>query len=135
MKKRFEALDGLRGVCALFVVIFHLHFAGSLSELAFFRNSAIFVEFFFVLSGFVLVHGYASKSNLKFSTFVSTRFFRLDPLHIFMFIIFVFLELIRLSLHKIAGISFNKEAFTGSTAISEIIPNILLNLLSKSMIL
>ncbi len=49
MGKRFEVLDSFRGLSAIFVVIFHMHYAGSITELSFFRGSSLFVEFFFVL--------------------------------------------------------------------------------------
>ena len=97
MKQRFEALDAFRGLAALSIVVCHMHFVGSLTELEFFRRSPIFVEFFFVLSGFVLTHGYGFNENLKFSVFMKARFFRLYPLHLFMFIIFIFLELGKLA--------------------------------------
>lgn len=126
MKKRFEALDAFRGICALFVVVFHMHLVGSITELDFFRGSAIFVEFFFVLSGFVLAHGYGFRENLNFNTFMKARFFRLYPLHFFMFLVFVALEFGKLLAYKFSGIVFNNKPFTGSTAISEMIPNLLL---------
>jgi peptidoglycan/LPS O-acetylase OafA/YrhL len=126
MNKRFEALDAFRGLCALSVVIFHMHFIGSITELDFFRGSAIFVEFFFVLSGFVLTHGYGFKASLNFKVFMKARFFRLYPLHFFMFVVFVTLEFGKLFAHKFGGFIFNNEPFTNSFAISEMIPNLLL---------
>lgn len=126
MKQRFEALDAFRGLCALSVVVFHMHLIGSITELDFFRGSAIFVEFFFVLSGFVLAHGYGFKENLNFSTFMKSRFFRLYPLHFFMLMVFIALEFGKLFAYKYSGIVFNREPFTGATAISELVPNLLL---------
>jgi peptidoglycan/LPS O-acetylase OafA/YrhL len=126
MNKRFEALDAFRGLAALSVVIFHMHLVGSLTELAFFRGSAVFVQLFFVLSGFVLTHGYGFKQNLNFSIFMKSRFFRLYPLHLFMFIVFILLEFGKLGAYKYGGFTFNELPFTGGTAISEIIPNLLL---------
>ena len=126
MKQRFEALDAFRGLAALSIVVCHMHFVGSLTELEFFRRSPIFVEFFFVLSGFVLTHGYGFNENLKFSVFMKARFFRLYPLHLFMFIIFIFLELGKLAAYKYGGFTFNNIPFTGVTALSEVIPNLLL---------
>lgn len=125
-KTRFEALDAFRGLCALSVVIFHTHLVGSITELDFFRGSDIFVEFFFVLSGFVLAHGYGYKENLKFIPFLRSRFFRLYPLHFFMFFVFLMLEFAKLFAHKFGGLSFNNEPFTNGSAIKEIIPNLLL---------
>ncbi|MFM5305227.1 acyltransferase family protein, partial [Aeromonas caviae] len=126
MNKRFEALDAFRGMCALSVVVFHMHLVGSITELNFFRGSSIFVEFFFVLSGFVLAHGYAYKEGLKFSTFMKSRFFRLYPLHIFMFFVMLMLEVGKLLAYKFGGFMFNNEPFTASYAFKEIIPNLLL---------
>lgn len=126
MKKRFEALDSFRGIFALFVVIFHMQLLGSITQLNFFRGSSIFVEFFFVLSGFVLAHGYGFKKNLDFNTFMKARFFRLYPLHFFMFIVFLVLEFGKFFAYKYGGLVFNYKPFTNSTAVSEIIPNLLL---------
>lgn len=126
MKKRFEALDAFRGLCALFVVVYHMHLVGSITEIAFFRGSAVFVEFFFVLSGFVLAHGYGFKENLSFNTFMRARFFRIYPLHIFMLLVFVALEFGKLLAYKFSGLVFNNKPFTGANSISEIIPNLLL---------
>jgi len=126
MYKRFEALDAFRGLCALAVVFFHMHLIGSITELDFFRGSYIFVEFFFVLSGFVLAHGYGFKENINFKIFMKARFFRLYPLHFFMFVVFVVLEFGKLFAYKFAGFVFNDEPFTNSFAVSEMIPNLLL---------
>ena len=126
MNKRFESLDAFRGLAALFVVVFHMRLVGSITELDFFRGSSIFVEFFFILSGFVLTHGYGSKENLKFFTLMKARFFRLYPLHLFMFVIFLLLEFGKLAAYKYGGFTFNNIPFTQGTAIAEIIPNLLL---------
>jgi peptidoglycan/LPS O-acetylase OafA/YrhL len=126
LKKRFEALDSFRGICAISVVIFHMHFVNSITELDFFRGSAIFVEFFFVLSGFVLAHGYGEKKDLNFNAFIKARFFRIYPLHIFMLAIFILLELGKLFAYKLGGISFNNLPFTNDTSVEQILPNLLL---------
>jgi peptidoglycan/LPS O-acetylase OafA/YrhL len=126
MNKRFEALDAFRGLCAISVVVFHMHLIDSITDLDFFRGSSIFVEFFFVLSGFVLAHGYGFKEDLDFKTFMKARFFRLYPLHFFMFLVFVALEFGKYFAHKFGGFVFNNEPFTNSSAVSEMIPNLLL---------
>ena len=123
MNQRFLVLDSFRGIAAVCVVIFHMHIVGSITELAFFRASSLFVEFFFVLSGFVLAHTYGFR-NISFKRFILSRTFRLYPLHLFMFIIFVFLEFSKLLAYKY-GFVFNNIPFTGEKALIEIIPNLL----------
>lgn len=124
--KRFEVLDSFRGLAAIFVVIFHMHFLGVFSELTFFRNSGIFVEFFFILSGFVLTHSYAYAQDISFKTFIVTRTFRLFPLHIFMLLIFIFLEVLKLIAYLKFNISFGAVPFTEEKAVDEILPNMFL---------
>jgi peptidoglycan/LPS O-acetylase OafA/YrhL len=83
---RFVALDSWRGICAILVVVFHFvsDMPSSLESSAFIRNSYLFVDFFFVLSGFVLCHSYRGKisSPSDFARFVLRRFGRVWPLHI-----------------------------------------------------
>lgn len=126
MKKRFKSLDAFRGLCALSVVVFHMHLVGSITEFDFFRGSEKFVEFFFILSGFVLAHGYAFKEDINFYSFMKARFFRLYPLHIFMFLILFFLELGKLLVFKLGSLTFNNEPFTNHFALTEIFSNLLL---------
>ncbi|MBI2785636.1 MAG: acyltransferase [Legionella longbeachae] len=124
---RFIVLDSFRGLCALSVVLFHLHVPGSLTELNFFRNAHLFVEFFFVLSGFVLFHSYRNVllNYNDFNAFLLKRIFRLYPLHFFMLVVFIFFECGKW-LAEIKGFNFNGHAFSGSNSIKEIIPNLLL---------
>lgn len=126
MQNRFETLDAFRGLCAISVMVFHMHFSASITEWSFFRKSDIFVDFFFVLSGFVLAHGYAFKEKNSFSSFALARFFRLYPLHFFMFLVFVILEISKFLASDLWGIQFNNAPFSGGTHFSEILPNLLL---------
>ena len=77
----FVTLDGLRGVAALAVVMFHgdpyfVPFAVSQGYLA--------VDFFFALSGFVLAYAYTQRLRQDMSTltFLQLRVVRLYPLYI-----------------------------------------------------
>ncbi|QJP13929.1 acyltransferase [Starkeya sp. ORNL1] len=83
--ERFEALDSWRGICALAVAIFHFSFVMKTEILqnAILSNSYLFVDFFFVLSGFVVCHAYRDRlgSPRKVGGFVLRRFGRLWPLH------------------------------------------------------
>ena len=66
---RFHSLDGWRGVAALFVSLYHLSFFNHIYGWEFLRNSYLFVDFFFVLSGFVITHAYQNKISDKQSAF------------------------------------------------------------------
>lgn len=88
---RFTVLDGWRGLAALFVALFHLPVPGHFYLLPFVRGSYLFVDFFFVLSGFIITH--SSRDRLRrpggVASFVIRRFGRLWPLHFAMLMIFV----------------------------------------------
>ena len=91
---RFVALDSWRGICALLVVLFHVSsvISSSLEASTFIGNAYLFVDFFFVLSGFVLCHRYRDKISDRsdFWQFVIRRFARVWPVHAFVLGIFLF---------------------------------------------
>ena len=82
---RFEALDAWRGICAVIVVVFHFTamMPSSLEHSPFLRNGYLFVDFFFVLSGFVLCHSYRGRigSLGDLGRFAMRRFGRVWPVH------------------------------------------------------
>ncbi|WP_341959917.1 acyltransferase [Pseudomonas sp. RC10] len=123
--QRFTTLDSFRGICALLVVFFHLHVVDTFIQLPFFRRDEVLLNFFFVLSGFVLAHTYGMKPNLSFKSFVISRVFRLYPLHLFMLAFFILFETARwIAYHQ--GFGLNNKPFTGTFALDEILPNLLL---------
>lgn len=118
--ERFEALDAWRGLAALAVALYRLEADGHFYVLDFVRNSWLFVDFFFVLSGFVIAFAYLdriedTRSTLKFTL---RRFGRLWPLHIAMLLAFVGLE----ATHLMKG----EPAFEGAKAPWTILPEIAL---------
>jgi peptidoglycan/LPS O-acetylase OafA/YrhL len=126
-KKRFYALDSFRGIFALLVVCFHARILLGFTEATFFRNGFWFVDFFFVLSGFVMLHTYGDGlfTKSRFKDYILSRFFRLYPMHFLMLIVVVFIEFFKLYAQK-KGIIFNNPAFTETTKLSDLIPNLLL---------
>ncbi|HEX8592258.1 MAG TPA: acyltransferase [Pseudomonas sp.] len=122
---RFDVLDSFRGLCAVCVVFFHIQLVSGFTESVFIRNADLLVNFFFVLSGFVLAYAYGSRKSLDFKTFLIARTFRLVPLHWAMLVCFVVLEVFKLVASQ-RGIALNYAPFTGAFAPSEFLPNLLL---------
>lgn len=81
-KPRFEILDGLRGVAAMIVVAFHLfetYSSGPSDQIL--NHGYLAVDFFFVLSGFVIGYAYDDRWR-KMTTwdFFKRRLIRLQPM-------------------------------------------------------
>lgn len=93
---RFAALDSLRGVCALGVALFHFHTEGVLTNLPSIRRGWMLVDFFFVLSGFVLAHAYWGRigKDVRPLRFLALRLGRIYPLHLAVLLVMVALELL-----------------------------------------
>lgn len=87
----FGKLESLRGVAACLVVLFHSPFNYGLKPIEFMQNSYLFVDFFFILSGFVMSYAYGEKINrdLSFGSYITLRLGRIYPLHLFMLLAWV----------------------------------------------
>ncbi|MBY6266182.1 acyltransferase [Azospirillum sp. 412522] len=120
---RFPVLDGWRGLCAIFVSLFHLSVLSHLYPNAFIRGSYLFVDFFFVLSGFVITHAYIGrlKSAPAAGSFLVRRLGRVWPLHAATLIAFIPLEIV-----KALASGGETPAFTDRFAPSSILSNLLL---------
>lgn len=82
-KNHYEILDGLRGVAAIFVVIFHLFeaFSGGNHLQQIINHGYLAVDFFFVLSGFVIGYAYDDRwGKLTLGDFFKRRLIRLHPM-------------------------------------------------------
>lgn len=123
---RFEALDGWRGVCACCVVLFHFHGYSPIYESPLVRNSYLFVDFFFVLSGFVIALNYATRLGTwhDLRRFLVLRLGRVYPLHVFMLFCFMAYETARL----VAGLGqpAPPETFSGQTQPLAVLSNLFL---------
>lgn len=112
----FRSLEALRGIAALIVVIYHVGWMNPFYDIEFVRNGALMVDLFFVLSGFVMMHSYASYFRAKndLLAFLKSRFWRLYPLHFFMLLVFLIIELAKYVAELKFGISSGKPAFSQS---------------------
>ena len=86
-KIRYDLLDGLRGVAALMVLLYHV-FNDSKSFFVWptpvneFFHSFLAVDFFFILSGFVMGYAYDQKlgGSMSLGSFIKRRLIRLHPM-------------------------------------------------------
>ena len=81
-KQHFEILDGLRGIAAFAVVIFHfMEWVFTDPTKNFIGHGFLAVDFFFCLSGFVIGYAYDNRiSNIGIFNFFIARIIRLHPL-------------------------------------------------------
>lgn len=81
-KPHYIILDGLRGVAAIMVVLFHIfeaHAKNSSEQII--NHGYLAVDFFFMLSGFVIAYAYNDRWNkLNLKDFMKRRIVRLQPM-------------------------------------------------------
>jgi peptidoglycan/LPS O-acetylase OafA/YrhL len=111
VRQTFTALNGLRILAALLVVLFHY---GTLTDSFvdcpifvknFIYNGTIALPFFYVLSGFVLAHAYSglSYTTLQKRQFYSARIARLFPAYLLGFILFLPIAVQKYLWHPVPG--------------------------------
>ncbi|MBE6199137.1 MAG: acyltransferase [Rikenellaceae bacterium] len=89
-KPHYELLDGLRGVAALLVIVYHIFegFAFAASQngegsglIETFNHGHTAVDFFFILSGFVISYAYDDRwQKMSLGGFFKRRLIRLQPM-------------------------------------------------------
>lgn len=82
-KKHYEILDGLRGVASIVVVMFHILevFSGGDHVKQMINHGYLAVDFFFVLSGFVIGYAYDDRwDKMTLKSFFKRRLIRLHPM-------------------------------------------------------
>lgn len=124
---RLVALDSLRGLAALIVVLLHINAASHVTEWTLIRQGWLAVDFFFVLSGFVITYAYIDKveSWPALFEFMLRRFGRVWPLHAFVLLLFVASELLKLVLSQ-RGLPTHEPPFSGRYTVGAIGANLFL---------
>lgn len=85
-KPHYDILDGLRGVAALLVVFYHifegLSFAAGGTLITTINHGYLAVDFFFILSGFVIGYAYDDRlgKTMSLGNFFRRRLVRLHPM-------------------------------------------------------
>jgi len=118
-KEKLVVLESLRGVAAISVAFFHFN-TGSIFNNGFTNNAWLMVDFFFVLSGFVIAFNYLENisSWSKLINFQKKRFFRLYPLHFIMLIVFLIIEIAKYLVETNFELVANNPAFSKNNFIS-----------------
>ncbi len=88
-KQHFQVLDGLRGVAAMMVVLFHIceTWNGGDHRMQIINHGYLAVDFFFLLSGFVIAYAYDDRwqpahgrPRMTLGDFFKRRIIRLQPM-------------------------------------------------------
>lgn len=82
-KQHYPALDGLCGVAALMVVVFHLFepYSNGNPQRQIVNHGYLAVDFFFMLSGFVIAYAYDDRwARMSIREFLARRVVRLQPM-------------------------------------------------------
>ena len=127
--RKIDSLTGIRGIAALWVVFFHFRHSYGINNVVNFDwlvdKGYWGVDFFFVLSGFVLSYNYFSKFNgpdfgfAYYKRFLVKRLARIYPLHLFTLVIHAILLFI--------GYKIGQEiVFHGRCGLDSAVGNILL---------
>jgi peptidoglycan/LPS O-acetylase OafA/YrhL len=133
--KTLPGLTGLRGIAALWVVLYHYTnlYLPALATKAFggvIGHGYLAVDLFFILSGFVLAHCYGGRErradSVAFVPFMGARFARVYPLHILVLALFLALSLAVRAIHYVDDGSFYPLPVTGPRSLSALVANVLM---------
>lgn len=123
---RYDALDALRGVSAVCVCLFHFKVNSPIADIPFIKGSWLFVDFFFVLSGFVIAANYRDRlsDGMPIGDFALLRLARVYPLHVVMLLVFIAMELAGMMLS--AGGLMKRQPFDDYHSVASIFTNLAL---------
>jgi peptidoglycan/LPS O-acetylase OafA/YrhL len=121
---RFHNLDAMRGLCAVLVALFHASWDSNAHRLSIVANGWLFVDYFFILSGFVISYSYLGRTAVKrdFWAFLTRRVFRLFPVHL-------------LALMLILSALFVSDHLRGTSTLADMLVQQRQNLASAALLL
>lgn len=111
----------------MIVALLHLYTHMKVEPPDFIGHSYAFVDFFFVLSGFVLAHAFFEPLALRREggAFVIRRIGRLYPLHVFVLLLFFIVELGKYAA-SLKGATMAAAPFAGDTSLPTLLSNLAL---------
>jgi peptidoglycan/LPS O-acetylase OafA/YrhL len=133
IEARYRALDGLRGVAAMLVVLYHIELCGAawpnhITSNNFVRHGYLAVDLFFILSGLVISSSYLGRIRdvRDAKSFLILRFFRLYPVHVAVLGILVLLELAKLGAQDSLTTASPQLPFTGDRSLGNLVASLFL---------
>jgi peptidoglycan/LPS O-acetylase OafA/YrhL len=129
--EHIRSLTSLRGIAAVAIVVLHFSYytlpsMGKIlsSYTHLFQNAYLWVDFFFILSGFIMTHVYLDRfsdsvSFAEYRSYLFARFARIYPLHLFTLLLLVSLEFVKL-------FGLNTPAFTNKFNLTALFANLTL---------
>lgn len=117
---RIVYLDGLRGIAALAVAVMHFPLQNVITFNPLIENSYLFVDFFFVLSGFIIAKLYNESIDRK--RFIKHRIARIAPVFYLTLLFGVILESLKFLLTSIT----TTEPFQGSNNVYALLREIMM---------
>ena len=119
--RKLDSLEAFRGIAALSVAIYHWCEFTIWHDNSVIDNFYLFVDFFFVLSGFIMayVHRERIVDGMSTARFVVLRLARLYPVHIFMLAAFLGLEAFKLILDGFGALPLRSPPFSAERVSGE----------------
>jgi len=98
MKKYFTVLDSFRGICACIVALSHFNANSFINGSTLLDRGSPYVDFFFVLSGFIIFANYEDKlkQGTQIRDFIWLRLGRLYPLHFAVLLAFILVDVLQI---------------------------------------
>lgn len=119
VERRFlRSFQSIRGLAALWIVLYHAYWPHSLYRVNAIRNAYLGPDIFFALSGFVISFVYAPqiRSRAEAGRFMVARLIRLYPVHLILLMVFVAIEGLRFVFQQLTGHVETDPAFAHNTA-------------------
>jgi len=126
---RFVVLDSWRGIAACAVAFYHLRAYSHVFELPLVRNAYLFVDFFFVLSGFVIAANYQRRlmeGGFPVGRFLLLRLGRLYPLHLVMLLAYIALKAVQALVPALSSIANQPPFAPPMESLDTMVANLLL---------
>lgn len=121
---KINSIESLRGFAALAVAIYHFPSTSFL----YLKYGYLGVDFFFVLSGFIITYSYFSKINSikDLYLFQKKRFFRVYPVHFLMIFVVLSIQILKYFVIEYTELPYGGKAFGDWYTLKDFILNIFL---------